>query len=50
MVMAQYSDAEIQFVAGEPTETMQLRAQLESRKKMLEDGEDAFHTAMGQNF
>jgi hypothetical protein len=47
--MAQYSDQEIRFLAAEPAETMQIREHLESKKKMLEDGQDAFRVAMGQH-
>ena len=38
MVMAQYSDTEIQFVAAEPSDARQLRVHLKSKKKVLEDG------------
>lgn len=44
--MAGYSDAEIQSIAAEPLGAMQMRAHLEGKKKMLEDGQDAFCAAM----
>ncbi|RDI85785.1 hypothetical protein Vi05172_g4091 [Venturia inaequalis] len=46
-VMARYSDTEIQSIAAEPVEAMQMRAHLEGKKKMFEDGQDAFCAAMG---
>ncbi|PGG98765.1 hypothetical protein GX51_06624 [Blastomyces parvus] len=48
-VLARYSDKEIQLLASERPEIVQMREHLESRRKMLKDGQDAFNTAMSQS-
>ncbi|OJD20567.1 hypothetical protein ACJ73_08097 [Blastomyces percursus] len=48
-VLARYSDKEIHLLASERPEVVQMREHLESRCKMLKDGQDAFNTAMGQS-
>ncbi|PGH20399.1 hypothetical protein AJ80_03544 [Polytolypa hystricis UAMH7299] len=48
-VLARYSDKEIQFLASEPPEIVQMREHLESRSKMLETGQNAFCMVMGQS-
>ncbi|KLJ05991.1 hypothetical protein EMPG_10604 [Blastomyces silverae] len=48
-VLARYSDKEIHLLASERPEVVQMREHLESRRKMLEVGQDAFNTAMSQS-
>jgi hypothetical protein len=47
LVMARYTDKEIQYLAAEATQTVQKREYLESKTKMLQEGQDAFRAAMG---
>lgn len=47
LVVAKFTDKEMEFVAAEPPEVTQQRAFLESRKQMLEAGMDTFRQAMG---
>ncbi|CAI6342334.1 unnamed protein product [Periconia digitata] len=44
--IAGYTEEKIQSIASEPFEIRQLRAHLESKKKMLEEGADAFQAAV----
>lgn len=46
MSMAGFSDEKVQSIASEPFEVRELRAHLESKKKMLEEGADAFEAAV----
>lgn len=46
MSMAGFSDEKVQSIASEPFEVRELRAHLESKKKMLEEGADAFDTTV----
>jgi hypothetical protein len=41
------SDAQLRQIAAEPPEMIQLRAHLEGKRKMLEDGQEAFQEAVG---
>ena len=41
------TDEEIAFVAAEPEETTRLRSNLETRKAMLEKGQETFKSALG---
>lgn len=41
------SDAQLGQIAAEPPEMIQLRAHLEGKRKMLEDGQEAFQDAIG---
>lgn len=41
------SNEQVEFIAGEPPESVERRAFLEERKSMLEKGFDIFHDAMG---
>ncbi|KAF9729907.1 dynamin family protein [Paraphaeosphaeria minitans] len=45
--IAGYTDEKVQAIAAEPPEVRQLRAHLENRRMMLEEGEKAFHVAIG---
>jgi hypothetical protein len=47
MVVAALSDEQVEFIAGEPSETTAQRAFLDDRKKMLEMGFDIFRSAVG---
>ena len=47
MSVTAMSDEQVEFIAGEPPETIQRRAFYEERKKMLEQGFDIFRNAMG---
>jgi hypothetical protein len=48
-VLAGFSDQEIYFLASETPEIMQLREHLQSKNKMLKEGQEAFRIAMGQS-
>lgn len=48
MVMANFTDEEIQYVAAEPEEVVSRREHLEGQKTMLEQGQEAFRIAMGK--
>ena len=48
-IAAAYSEKEIHFLAAEPPEATQMREHLTNKKKMLEDGLEAFAVAMGQH-
>jgi hypothetical protein len=45
--VAGYPDEQLRHIAAEPLETKQLRAYLEGKKKMLEEGHEAFQDAIG---
>lgn len=47
LVVAKFTDEEVQFVAAEPPEVTQQRAFLENRMVMLNKGMDTFREAMG---
>ncbi|KAI1941147.1 hypothetical protein LOZ66_001655 [Ophidiomyces ophidiicola] len=47
-VLACYSDKEINFLAAESAEVVQLRQHLENKYGMLQQGQEAFRMAMGQ--
>lgn len=49
MVMARFTDKEIQFFAAEAPEAVKMREHLENKKKMLQEGQQAFRAAMGQS-
>ncbi|PSN64092.1 hypothetical protein BS50DRAFT_576709 [Corynespora cassiicola Philippines] len=44
--VAGYTDEKVQNLASEPLEVRQLRAHLESKRRMLEEGAEAFHAAV----
>ena len=46
---AGYTDKEIQFLAAEPPEAVRMREYLLGRKKMLEEGLEAFKVALGES-
>lgn len=46
-LIARYTDEKVQAIAAELPEVRQLRAHLENRRKMLEEGEMAFYVAIG---
>jgi len=48
-VAVRYSDKEVCFLAGESSEVVQMREHLQSKKKMLEAGQEAFRNAVGQH-
>ncbi|KAI2083693.1 hypothetical protein LOZ36_005476 [Ophidiomyces ophidiicola] len=48
-VLACYSDKEINFLAAESAEVVQLRQHLENKYGMLQQGQEAFRMAMGQS-
>ena len=45
--IAGYSDEQLRHIAAEPSQTKQLRGYLEGKRKMLEDGQEAFQDAIG---
>lgn len=47
MVVTGMSDEQVEFIAGEPPETIQRRAFFEERRDMLEKGFDIFRGATG---
>lgn len=47
VIVSQFTDQEVSFVAAEPPEITQQRTFLEARKVMLEKGMDTFREAMG---
>ena len=47
LVVTQFTDAEVQYVAAEPSETTAQREHLEARKAMLEKGLYTFRETMG---
>ncbi|KAG8208714.1 Interferon-induced GTP-binding protein Mx [Trichophyton interdigitale] len=47
-VQARYSDKQIHFLAAETIEVIRRREHLESRDKILKEGQEAFYMAMGQ--
>ncbi|KAH7119872.1 dynamin family protein-like protein, partial [Dendryphion nanum] len=47
LVVTQFTDREVEFIAAEPLEITQQRKFLETRKDMLEKGMDTFREAMG---
>ncbi|OJD12942.1 hypothetical protein ACJ73_09273 [Blastomyces percursus] len=49
-VFARYSDRDVHFLASESAESMRKRGQLESKLKMLEEGQHAFRLAMGESY
>jgi hypothetical protein len=48
IVVAHFTEEELQFVASEPEEALQMREHLEDRMTMLEEGQLAFRMALGQ--
>jgi hypothetical protein len=48
MVMANLTDEEVRFIAGEPEEITGRREHFEAQKAMLEQGQAAFRRAVGQ--
>jgi hypothetical protein len=44
--VAEYTDEKVQSIASEPLEVRQLRTHLESKRRMLEEGAEAFHAAV----
>ena len=44
--VAEYTDERVQNISSEPFEVRQLRAHLESKRKMLEEGAEAFQAAV----
>ncbi|EGD94406.1 hypothetical protein TESG_01924 [Trichophyton tonsurans CBS 112818] len=47
-VLARYSDKQIHFLAAETIDVIRRREHLESRDKILKEGQEAFYMAMGQ--
>ncbi|EFE38018.1 dynamin GTPase, putative [Trichophyton verrucosum HKI 0517] len=47
-VLARYSDKQIHFLAAETIDMIRRREHLESRYKILKEGQEAFYMAMGQ--
>lgn len=47
LVVTQFTDKEVNFIAAEPPELTQQRTFLESRKVMLQKGLDTFREVMG---
>ncbi|OAL71777.1 hypothetical protein A7D00_3807 [Trichophyton violaceum] len=48
-VLARYSDKQIHFLAAETVDVIRRREHLESRAKILKEGQEAFYIAMGQD-
>jgi hypothetical protein len=47
IIMAHFTDKDIQYLAGELQNVTQLREHLLGKKDMLEEGQNAFNSAMG---
>jgi hypothetical protein len=47
--IAGYTDEKVHNIAAEPFEIRQLRGHLENKRKILEDGEEAFQAAFAGN-
>jgi hypothetical protein len=47
IVLARYNDQEIHFLASEQPEMIQMRENLESKAKMLQECQKAFRIALG---
>ncbi|OJD26516.1 hypothetical protein ACJ73_02097 [Blastomyces percursus] len=49
ITLARYTDKDIFFLASEPPEVVQMREHLESKCKMLKEGQEAFRAVLGQS-
>ncbi len=47
MLVGDMTDDDVAFIAAEPEETVRLRSNLETRKTMLEKGQETFKSALG---
>jgi hypothetical protein len=48
LIMMDFSDEEISFIAAEPNSVVLRREHLETQQKMLSEGQQAFKKAMGR--
>jgi hypothetical protein len=48
-MLARYEDKKIHFLASEPPEIVQMREHLESRYKMLEEGQELFRIVIDES-